>query len=115
MRLEIRSQGLDLGQGLRGFIEHRLQAVLQRFGPRIGQVTIYLADLNGPRGGIDKRCRIVAQLLQSGQISVEDTNADLGAVLNRAMDRMGQSVRQKLERRHNRERRLATRRGHLLH
>lgn len=114
MRLEIHSQGLDLGQGLRGFIERRLQTVLGRFGTRIGQVAVYLADLNGPRGGIGKRCRIVAQLFRSGQVVVEDTDADLGAVADRAMDRMGQSVRQKLERRRNRGRRLATRRGHLV-
>ncbi len=113
MRLEIRSQGLDPGQGLRGFIEDRLQSVLGRFGSRIGQVTVHLADVNSQRGGIDKRCRIVAQLLRSGQVVVEDTDSDLGAVVRRAMDRLGQSVRQKLERRRNRGRWPAIRRIHL--
>ena len=99
MQLDIRSQGLDIGQDLRGHIERRLRFVLSRFGDRIGRVTVYLADLNGPRGGIDKRCRIVVRLLRSGQVFVEDTDSDLEAVVDRAADRVAQSVRRQLERR----------------
>ena len=113
MRLAIRSQDLDIGQRLRGSIERRLRFVLGRFGTRIGSVTVHLADLNGPRGGLDKRCRIVVRLVRAGQVFVEDTDADLGAVVDRATDRVGQAVRRELERRHNWRARLATRKGHL--
>ena len=113
MRLEIRSQDLEIGQGLRGSIERRLRFVLGRFGTRIARVTVYLTDLNGPRGGMDKRCRIVVRLVRAGQVFVEDTDTDLGAVVDRATDRVGQAVRRELERRHNWGGRLATRRGHL--
>ena len=107
MRLEIRSQSLDIGQGFRGYIERRLRFALGRFGPRIGGVTVSLADLNGPRGGLDKRCRIMVRLVRFGQVVVEDTDSDLGAAVNWAADRVEQSVRRELERRRNRGSRLA--------
>ena len=113
MRLEIRSQAIDIGQELRATIERRLRFVLGRFGTHIGSVQVHLADLNGPRGGMDKRCRIVVRLVRAGQVFVEDTDNDLGAVVDRATDRVGQSVSRELERRHNRGGRLVTRRGHL--
>jgi len=102
MQLEIRSQGLEIDQGLRGSIERRFRFVLGRFGTRIGRVMVYLADVNGPRGGLDKRCRIVVRLLRAGQVFVEDTDSDLGAVVDRATDRLGLSVRRELERRRER-------------
>ena len=102
MQLDIRSQGLDISQGLRGQIERRLRFVLGRFVNRVSRVTVHLADLNGPRGGIDKRCRVVVRLLRSGQVFVEDVDADLEAVVDRATDRVRQSVRRVLERRRER-------------
>jgi len=113
MQLEIRSQDLEIDQEFRGSIERRLRFVLGRFGTHIGRVTVHLADLNGPRGGRDKRCRIVVRLVRTGQVFVEDTDTDLGAVVDRATDRVGQSVRRELERRNNWGGRLATKRGHL--
>ena len=102
MRLEIRSQDLEIDPGLRGYIERRLRFVLGRFSIRIARVTVYLADVNGPRGGMDKRCRIVVRLVRAGQVFVEDTDTDVGAVVDRATDRVGQSVRRELERRRER-------------
>ena len=102
MRLEIRSHDLEIDQELRGSIERRLRYVLGRFCIRITRVTVFLADLNGPRGGMDKRCRIVVRLVRAGQVFVEDTDADLGVVVDRATDRVGQSVRRELERQRER-------------
>ncbi|MDZ4782485.1 MAG: HPF/RaiA family ribosome-associated protein [Planctomycetia bacterium] len=102
MRLEIRSQDLVVGEEWRGYIDRRLRFVLGRFGNRIGCVKACLADLNGPRGGMDKRCRIVVHLPRSGVVIVEDTDGDIGSVVDRAADRAGQAVRRELERRRER-------------
>lgn len=99
MKLEIRNQDFEIDQELRGSIERRIRFVLERFSSRIARVTVFLADLNGPRGGMDKRCRIVAWIARGGQVFVEDTDSDMGAVVDRAMDRFGQAVRRDLERR----------------
>jgi ribosomal subunit interface protein len=100
MQLRMRSQNLTISEEMRGSIERRLRFVLGRFGSRIGRVTVLLGEPIGPHGTTGKRCRIVVRLLSSGRVSFEDTDPDLGAAVNRAIDRVGQSVRRELERQH---------------
>jgi ribosome-associated translation inhibitor RaiA len=100
MRLQIRSQSLAIDQDLRDAIERRLRFVLGRYGGKLGRVTVYLANLTYPHGGAGFHCRILVRLLRSGRFSMEDTDPDLGAVVNRTMDRMGQAVRREMERQH---------------
>lgn len=104
MRLEIRSHDLAMAPALQDHIKRRLLFVLGRFTPGTGRVTIHLADMNGPRGGLDKRCRIIAWLGRGGRGFVEDTNSDLKAAVHGATDRLGQTVRRQLERRCDRRR-----------
>lgn len=102
MKFEIHRHGFAMEPAVQDHIERRLRLVLGRFGPRIGRVTVHLADINGPRGGLDKRCRIIARLRGGGRVIVEDTNAELTAAVHGASDRLGQSVRRQLERRRDR-------------
>jgi ribosome-associated translation inhibitor RaiA len=111
MRLHLRSQNLPISQELRGSVERRLRFVLGRFGSRISRVTVHLAELIGPDGVTGKRCRILVHLLNSGRFSVEDTDSDLAAVVNRAMDRVSQSVRRELERQNEEEERRRGKEG----
>ena len=60
---------------------------------------MHFDDVNGARGGADKRCRIIVTLIPSGSIRVEDTDSDLYAVVARAADRLARAVGRELERR----------------
>lgn len=99
MKLEIRRQSVEVSDEVQGYIERRLMFALGRFSPRIQRVDVYLADLNGPKGGEDKRCRLVARLLRSGVVTVEDRDAELTVVIDRAAERLARTVQRKLERR----------------
>ena len=92
MRLELRGRQMELTDTLRAHVERHLECALGRFGPYILQVTVLHADLNGPHGGRDKRCRIVVALSQAGHLQVEVLNADLYTAIERAADRIGQAV-----------------------
>ena len=54
--------------------------------------------LNGPRGGVDKRCQMQATLNGVGEIVIEDTQADLLKAISRAAERIGHKVLHRLER-----------------
>lgn len=99
MTISVRGDGLDVSPELGGHVERRLSFALSRFGGRVRAVSVGLADLNGPRGGIDKRCSMQARLAPRGTVRVEDTDSDLPAAIDRAATRLARAVTRALERR----------------
>ena len=87
MKIQIRGKDIALDEAMQEYIERRLLFSLGRFSPRITRVTVQVLDLNGPRGGLDKSCRIEVQLHPSGRVFVKDTDAHLHAAVDRAVDR----------------------------
>ncbi|MCU0842531.1 MAG: HPF/RaiA family ribosome-associated protein [Thiobacillaceae bacterium] len=92
MHTDIQTQGFDLTDGLRDYTERRLAYALGRSAHHVNRVAVLLADINGPRGGVDKRCRIRVRLAPSLEVVVEDTQADLYAAIDRAAERTGRTV-----------------------
>lgn len=84
MQIDIQSQGFALTHARREYTERRLQFALARVGDGVRRVTVRLFDVNGPRGGIDKRCRIQVMLDGLADVVVEDTEADLYVAIDRA-------------------------------
>jgi hypothetical protein len=59
MRVSLKALGLA-EDGLADFVNRRATTALGRFSNRVHTVTVRLQDLNGPKGGVDKRCTIEA-------------------------------------------------------
>jgi ribosome-associated translation inhibitor RaiA len=98
MTLSIRTHGWEAGPDLRAYVERRLGFALGRLGPRVRAVTAYLEDVNGPRGGPDKRCRLVARLAGGADVVVEDTGSDAQELIDRAANRLGRAAHRQVER-----------------
>lgn len=79
-------------------VDRRLHFALARFGPRIARATVALEDVNGPRGGVDKACRIVVRLRSGGDIVASVDDVDWHAAVDRATTRIGQSVAREVTR-----------------
>ena len=62
MKLSIVDRNRMLSGELRRLLERRLSFALSRFDSRIRKTTVVLEDVNGPRGGMDKSCRIAVVL-----------------------------------------------------
>jgi putative sigma-54 modulation protein len=102
MQLEMRGVDFELDDELAGHIERRLQFALGRFAARIRRLTVQLADVNGPRGGIDKRCRIAVTLRPRGIVMVQSAGDDPFALVTHSAKRVRRAVRRELERRRGR-------------
>jgi ribosome-associated translation inhibitor RaiA len=76
MRLEIRRRGVEVTERLREHIVERLRLALGRFARSVGEVRVYLRDVNGPRGGTDKVCRVVVEVPRDGRVVVTGAAAD---------------------------------------
>jgi putative sigma-54 modulation protein len=104
MKIHVRSRQVEVDDTVRAHIERRLQFSLGRFSQRIRRVTVQIVDINGPRGGEDKVCRIEVRLPPTGSVFVEDMDADLHAAIDRAADRAARSVSRAIKRTQDLER-----------
>jgi hypothetical protein len=104
MQFDIRRQGIELDDEAKARLERRLDFALGRLGHHIMRVWVHLADENGPKGGIGKRCRILVRLQHLPDVLVEDRDAELNVLIDRTVNRAGLSVRRELSRRLNRMR-----------
>lgn len=84
-------------------IERRLRFALARFGSRVERVIVFLQDRNGPRGGIDKVCRILAKVQGCGAIMATVVDSDWTAAVDRATTRIGHTVSRQVGRLRDRQ------------
>jgi len=98
MRINIQTSGFKLTDGLREHTERRLQFALSWAVHDVRKVVVRLSDINGPRGGNDKRCYIQIPLPQKPDVIIEDTESDLYVAIDRAVDRAERAVARRLER-----------------
>jgi ribosomal subunit interface protein len=99
MEVEIRSQNLHLDEETQSHVERRMTFALEQFNSWITRVQVHLEDVNGPRRGVDKQCRILVNIKGGKTIKVEDLDVDMIAAVNRAADRLGQVVSREVDRR----------------
>lgn len=101
MRTEIQSSDLALTPGLRRYIKRRLGYALGRHGDQLQQVSLWLSDVNGPRGGQGKRCLMRIRLAGEPDVVVENIETDLRVAIHRSVDRAGWTVARCLQRQRN--------------
>lgn len=98
MRIIIQSQGFVMTEALRAYVEQRIRTALGWSVARLRRIAVFLSDINGPRGGIDKRCKIELQLSGGKAVIIEDTEADLYAAIDRAAGRADQTLMRRVRR-----------------
>ena len=98
MRIDIRGSGFRVTTALLEHTERRLRFALTRSSDRIKRVVVRFGDINGPRGGEDKFCRIQVHFEHTPPVLIEDTGADLYAVIDRAAERAGRNAAKRIDR-----------------
>ena len=97
MRLDVRSRNVALTSELRQHIDRRVGQALNRFEKHVGSVRIVLTDVNGPKGGPDKVCRLTVVVAGCDQVAVTEYGSDLFPIVDRVADRVKQRVSSVLE------------------
>ena len=109
MKLELRTQSLELTDRLKKHVDRHLRYALTRFGPRLRRVRVLVRDVNGPRGGRDIECKIRAELTTRETLVIHDQHHDPFAAVAHASDRMAFAISRRLERiQHRRRNRRAS-------
>lgn len=98
MQIDIQAREFSLTDALQQHARRRIQYALARNDDRILRVVMRLSDVNGPRGGEDKRCHLRVVLSGMPELVTEDTEADMYLAINRATTRAGRSLSRRLKR-----------------
>lgn len=92
MEIAVRVRNIEWNDDLEERVHRSIGFATDRHQSRIAKVSVYLADLNGPRGGVDKLCQITADLKGSGPVMILEKGDDLLAAVNRAARRLGYRI-----------------------
>ncbi|WP_311222870.1 MULTISPECIES: HPF/RaiA family ribosome-associated protein [unclassified Acidovorax] len=77
---------------LRELVDRRARFVLRRLSAQVPRADIQLDDVNGPRGGIDKRCQIELRTDGAGPVVVSSVAKDWRTALDGALARAARHV-----------------------
>ena len=72
---------------LRDLAEQRVRFVLRRLGWLVPRAEVHMSDVNGPRGGIDKRCQVELRTDGAGSVVVASVASDWRTALDNALAR----------------------------
>lgn len=96
--LSIRMSGVDVTEELKRYVHARMGAKLGAVADRIERLTVRFDDVNGPRGGVDKKCRIKVVLAGLDSVVYESSGVDAREAMDRAANGTQRAVRKALDR-----------------
>lgn len=96
MQIIIHVPGFSLTDALENHVRTRIGFAFSRASSRVRRIHVTLSDLNGPRGGVDKRCLIEVQLDGLAAVVVEDVQLKMYTAIDRAAGRAARTVMRRL-------------------
>lgn len=92
---------------LRELAERRVRFVMRRLSWLVPRARVQLSDVNGPRGGLDKRCQIELKTETAGTVVITAVDRDWRSALESALARAARTLVRTWRRTHQRPRQRA--------
>lgn len=99
MQIIFKSHNAD-GSQMRDLSVERLRFALRRVIALVSRAEVQLADDNGPRGGVDKRCRVELKTDKAGTFVVTSLAADWRTALEKSLERAMKVLTRSVKRTH---------------
>ena len=93
------ARGLKLTDGDRSAMQQMMAEAFHRFEDRLASVTAVVEDVNGPKGGEDKRVRLEVRGTHRHFVHVEGQGADVLPTFGKVLDRAGYALTRQVDRR----------------
>ena len=76
----------------------RVRFVLRRLTPFVPRAKVQFSDVNGPRGGVDKRCQVELSTEAAGPVVIASLAQDWRTALDRSLGRATRVLKRSLQR-----------------
>ena len=97
MQIIFESRDAD-GSQLREPSLERVRFALRRLSFQVPRARVLFSDVNGPRGGIDKRCQVELSTDGAGTVVIASLARDWRTALDRSLTRATRVLRRSLQR-----------------
>ena len=97
MSIEIRWSAPQFNEKSKHIVSRRLQTLMWRFRAFLMRVRVCFSDVNGPKGGVDKRCIVSAKLRSPGKITIISEGMDYLEAFQTSLARLIRSVQRELK------------------
>ena len=98
MQITVQAHGLKLSSALYGRTRRHFRNSLGRFRDSIVDVRVFLKDVNGPKGGVDKAALVKVELANQQSVVVETESSNLLAAIGQSARRARRAVRRSISR-----------------
>lgn len=88
---------VELNVAEREETRRKLGRKLGKFSRDIERVSVRIEDVNGPKGGVDKKCKIKVVLSGLPSVVIEEQDRDLKTAIDGALNRAERTVRKTIE------------------
>jgi len=75
------------GAPLRDLAERRVRFTMRRLSWLVPRAKVLLSDVNGPRGGVDKRCQVELKTANAGHVVITAVARDWRSAIDQALAR----------------------------
>ena len=97
MNITTTAQNFEGSLALNTFVRSRLRNALARLDEDIIAIDVFMKDMNGPKGGVDKQALIRVQMRNRQVITVDARHENLYAAVRGAVKRARTAVRRHLQ------------------
>jgi putative sigma-54 modulation protein len=96
MSIDVNWGALDFNKESRNIVSRQLQYLLERYRAVTLRVRVRFSDVNGPRGGFDKKCVVSLKLRRPGEIIIKGQGVNYLEVFQTSFERLVCAVRREI-------------------
>ena len=86
------------GAQMRELSIKRVQFALRRMSALVPRAKVQFSDVNGPRGGVDKRCQVELNTASNGKVVISSLASDWRTALDQSLERATRALTRNVQR-----------------
>ena len=106
MKIQINTRHFALTNELKKYVKRRLKFALGSRFEQVKRVEVTLSDINGPKGGEDKRCQVLLKMKGQSDVVIDDVQSHMYPAIDRAANRASSAVSKRISRIRNKAKRI---------
>ena len=96
MKISVRTQGFERSAAIDEYTRDHVKVTMNRFAYSIRSVDVFMKDVNGPKGGVDKQVLLRIKMCNGQQLALQTVKSDLYAAISISAKRAKRVVRRSI-------------------